>query len=332
MVQRTSEGNSLSRFTKKVVMGVVFFLVCGCFCVCLRVVWLPNSQTKESLCEAEGARIHLRRAKQACWQGNTLGEGQPSTLWLCWRQWHYSNTCRVLASSFLNQLSLSELAGVQLKPDAESEPWRRNQMCEQARRQPLELDSLGGRRESKTTPGSSTGLSADTSLATGWHFEGCADFLFYFNMPAMKSPPHWKRVVLEAKGEMKWNWFKAFLRRATLLLWKGKWDRFWEGWSVSVATDDRAQTSAALRPGRLFIIPQLGSTVSATALIISFRASSEQNCASMFLRPGKYLSFIWPPSTLRLTPILVSLQHSSLQQNNDLKNLRWTLENYRSTA
>lgn len=80
MVGRTAESDSLSRFTKKVVMGVVFSLVCGCFCVCLRVVWLPNSQTKESLCEAERARIHLRRAKQACWQGNTLGEGQPSTL------------------------------------------------------------------------------------------------------------------------------------------------------------------------------------------------------------------------------------------------------------
>lgn len=83
MVEGMAEGGSLSRFTKKVVMDVVLFCVCVCFCVCLRVVWLLNSQTKEPLCEAERARIHLRRAKQACWQGNTLGEGQPSTLRLC---------------------------------------------------------------------------------------------------------------------------------------------------------------------------------------------------------------------------------------------------------
>lgn len=83
MVEGMAEGGSLSRFTKKVVMDVVLFFVCVCFCVCLRVVWLLNSQTKEPLCEAERARIHLRRAKQACWQGNTLGEGQPSTLRLC---------------------------------------------------------------------------------------------------------------------------------------------------------------------------------------------------------------------------------------------------------
>lgn len=35
-----------------------------------------------------------------------------------------------------------------------------------------------GRGESKTTPGSSAGPSADTSLARGWHFEGGADFFF----------------------------------------------------------------------------------------------------------------------------------------------------------
>lgn len=81
------------------------------FSLFLRGVRLPNPQTKEPLCEAESSRIHLRRAKQACWQGNTLGEGQPSTLWLCWRQWHYSNTCRVLASSFLNQRSLTGWQG-----------------------------------------------------------------------------------------------------------------------------------------------------------------------------------------------------------------------------
>lgn len=36
-----------------------------------------------------------------------------------------------------------------------------------------------GRRESKTTLGSSTGLSADMSLARGWHFEGGVDFYFF---------------------------------------------------------------------------------------------------------------------------------------------------------
>lgn len=66
-----------------------------------------NTQTKGSVCEAECVWIHLQRAEQACWQGNTSGEGQPSTLWLRWRQWHNSNTCRVHSSSFLNLLSLS---------------------------------------------------------------------------------------------------------------------------------------------------------------------------------------------------------------------------------
>lgn len=58
-----------------------------------------------------------------------------------------------------------------------------------------------GRGESKTTPGSSAGPSADTSLARGWHFEGGADF--FLIMAAVKSQPRWKLVVLEAKGEMK---------------------------------------------------------------------------------------------------------------------------------
>lgn len=65
----------------------------------------PNTQTKERVCELQSVWIHLRWAEQACWQGNTWGEGQPSTLCLCWRQWHNSNTCRVHASSFLNLLS-----------------------------------------------------------------------------------------------------------------------------------------------------------------------------------------------------------------------------------
>ena len=91
-----SKGRFLSRFTKMAVI-VVFFGRGG---------WFPNTQTKEPVCEAESSRIHLCWAEQACWQGNTSGEGQPSTLWLCWRQWHNSNTCRVHASSSLNLLSL----------------------------------------------------------------------------------------------------------------------------------------------------------------------------------------------------------------------------------
>lgn len=83
----------------------------------------PNTQTKGSVCEAESVWIHLHRAEQACWQGNTSGEGHPSTLWLCWRQWHNSNTCRVHASSFLNLLSLSLAlcGGLQIKPEAEQD-------------------------------------------------------------------------------------------------------------------------------------------------------------------------------------------------------------------
>lgn len=79
--------------------------------------WVPNNQTKEPVCEAESARIHLRWAKQACWQGNTSGEGQQSTLWPCWRQWHNSNSCRVRASS-LQSRSPSLCCRLQLKPDA----------------------------------------------------------------------------------------------------------------------------------------------------------------------------------------------------------------------
>lgn len=72
----------------------------------------------------------------------------------------------MLASSFLNQLSLSGLAGVQLKPDAESEPRRRK-----ARRRTAAGTGLAAARgESKTTPGPSAGPSADTSLVRGWHF------------------------------------------------------------------------------------------------------------------------------------------------------------------
>lgn len=74
----------------------------------------PNTPTKEHVCGVGSVWIHLLWAEQACWQGNTSGEGQPSTLWLCWRQWHNSNSCRVLASSFLNLLSL--WGGLQLKP------------------------------------------------------------------------------------------------------------------------------------------------------------------------------------------------------------------------
>lgn len=79
--------------------------------------WVPNNQTKEPVCEAESARIHLRWAKQACWQGNTSGEGQQATLWPCWRQWHNSNSCRVRASS-LQSRSPSLCCRLQLKPDA----------------------------------------------------------------------------------------------------------------------------------------------------------------------------------------------------------------------
>lgn len=68
---------------------------------------------------------------------------------------------------------------------------------------------------------------------------------------------------------------------------------------MSGATDEHAQTSAVLRPGRLFIIPRLRITKSATALIVSFRASFEQNCALMFCLPRSYLPLIWPPSTVR---------------------------------
>lgn len=110
IVEMTSKGGFLCCSTKRAVM-VVFFGGGG---------WFPNTPTKEPVCEAESTWIHLRRAEQACWQGNTLGEGQPSTLWLCWRQWHYSNTCRVHASSFLNLLSLS-VAGHSKNPT-----WNRN--------------------------------------------------------------------------------------------------------------------------------------------------------------------------------------------------------------
>ena len=96
-----------------------------------------NTKTKEPVCEAESVWIHLRRAEQACWQENTSGEGQPSTLWLCWRQWHNSNTCRAQASSFLNllslSLSLSFCGRPQLKPDMEldsSKNWEIQQQQE----------------------------------------------------------------------------------------------------------------------------------------------------------------------------------------------------------
>lgn len=71
--------------------------------------WFPNNQTKELVCEAEGTGIHLRLAEQACLQGNTSGEGQQSTLWPCWRQWHNSNSYRVRASSFQSWVSFSLL-------------------------------------------------------------------------------------------------------------------------------------------------------------------------------------------------------------------------------
>lgn len=76
--------------------------------------WVPNNQTKEPVWEAESTRIHLRRAKQACWQGDTWGEGQQSTLWPCWRQWHNSNSCRVRASSFQSP-SPTSVAELRLK-------------------------------------------------------------------------------------------------------------------------------------------------------------------------------------------------------------------------
>lgn len=96
----TIKGDFLSCSTNRAVM-MVFFGREGGF---------QNTLTKEPVCEAESPWIHLCRAEQDCWQGNTLGEGQPSTLWLCWRQWHYSNTCSVHASSFQKLLSLPLLS------------------------------------------------------------------------------------------------------------------------------------------------------------------------------------------------------------------------------
>lgn len=71
--------------------------------------WSQITKQKSRVCEAESARFHLHWAEQACWQGNTSGEGQQSTLWPCWRQWHNSNSCRVRASSFLSWVSFSLL-------------------------------------------------------------------------------------------------------------------------------------------------------------------------------------------------------------------------------
>lgn len=86
----------------------------------------PNTQTKGPVSEAESVSIHLCWAQQASWQGNTSGEGQQSTLWVCWRQWHNSNSCREHASSFLNLLShcTSQACGrLTPKPGMELELW-----------------------------------------------------------------------------------------------------------------------------------------------------------------------------------------------------------------